>query len=316
MANYDGGYKYLFSHARMVEDLLKGFVKEEWVEGLDFATLEKVSGSYVSDDLRERADDVVWRIAWGEDWLYVYILLEFQSTVDPWMAVRIMTYVGLLYQDLIKSKKLSAGKKLPPVLPVVLYNGNQRWTAATDISQLVDETPGGLSRYQPHLQYFLLAERDYAEEELKGLNNLVAALFRLENSRSPEHLLNVVVELLRWLPGQKQDSLRRAFTVWFSRVLFPTRFDKKDQPVIEELGEVKTMLAERVKNWNRESEERGLKRGMQKGALQLLMRQLEKKFGGLSPDLVNKLEQSDETQILLWSENILTADTLGKVFGH
>jgi hypothetical protein len=31
---------------------------------------------------------------------------------------------------------------------------------------------------------------------------------------------------------------------------------------------------------------------------------------------VTKLEQSDETQILLWSENILTADTVGEVFGH
>jgi hypothetical protein len=32
----------------------------------------------------------------------VYLLLEFQSTVDPFMAVRIMVYLGLLYQDLIK----------------------------------------------------------------------------------------------------------------------------------------------------------------------------------------------------------------------
>ena len=95
MANHDGSYKYLFSHARMVEDLLKGFVREEWVADLDFTTLEKVSGSYVSDDLRERADDVVWRVRWGTDWLYVYILMEFQSTVDSWMAVRMMTYVGL-----------------------------------------------------------------------------------------------------------------------------------------------------------------------------------------------------------------------------
>ena len=62
--------------------------------------------------------------------------------------------------------------------------------------------------------------------------------------------------------------------------------------------------------------QKGMQKGMQKSALQLLMRQLEKKFGALSPDLVTKLEQSDETEILLWSENILTADTLGKVFGH
>ena len=123
MADHDSSYKYLFSHARMVEDLLRGFVREEWVVKLDFTSLEKVNGSYVSDDLRQRADDIVWRVRWGDDWLYVYILMEFQSTVDPWMAVRIMTYVGLLYQDLISTEKLVSGSTLPPVLPVVLYNG-------------------------------------------------------------------------------------------------------------------------------------------------------------------------------------------------
>jgi len=55
MAKHDSAYKLLFSHAQMVEDLLKGFVREEWVEKLDFSTLEKVNGSYVSDDLRQRA---------------------------------------------------------------------------------------------------------------------------------------------------------------------------------------------------------------------------------------------------------------------
>jgi len=83
MANHDHSYKFLFSHARMVEDLLKGFVREEWVTQLDFSTLEKVNNSYVSDTLQERQDDIVWRIRGGETRLYVYILLEFQSTVDP-----------------------------------------------------------------------------------------------------------------------------------------------------------------------------------------------------------------------------------------
>lgn len=46
---------------------------------MDLTTLEKCSGSYVSDDLRDRADDLIWRVHWGQDWLYVYLLLEFQS---------------------------------------------------------------------------------------------------------------------------------------------------------------------------------------------------------------------------------------------
>ncbi|MCK0164341.1 Rpn family recombination-promoting nuclease/putative transposase [Marinobacter sp. S6332] len=52
---------------------------------------------------------------WGESWLYVYLLLEFQSTVDKYMAVRVMSYLGLLYQDLIRQKHLTANGKLPPV---------------------------------------------------------------------------------------------------------------------------------------------------------------------------------------------------------
>ncbi len=46
----------------MVRDLLLGFVPQSWLAGLDIKTLEKVSGNYVSDDLRDREDDIVWRV--------------------------------------------------------------------------------------------------------------------------------------------------------------------------------------------------------------------------------------------------------------
>ena len=207
------------------------------------------------------------------------------------------------------------------MLPVVLYNGEQQWTAATDIVQLVQDIPGGLSRYRPRLQYLLLAEREYKDDqELRDLNNLVAALFRLESSKDPQQLLDVVILLLQWLAGPEQDTLRRAFTVWFSRVLFPNRIAETHKPSIEELDEVKTMLAERVKEWNKESMQRGIQKGMQKGmqkgALNLLSRLLETKFGPIGPEVMKRLEQADEQQLLNWSERILTAGNLSDIFGN
>ncbi len=77
-------------------------------------------------DREDDEDDVVWRVRAGDGWLYVYLLLEFQSTVDRHMAVRIMSYVGLLYQDLLRTGAVSRGKPLPPVVPVVLYNGQSQ----------------------------------------------------------------------------------------------------------------------------------------------------------------------------------------------
>ena len=248
MGDKDHSYKLLFSHPEMIRDLLRGFVREDWVKDLDFNTLERMNGSYVSDDLRDREDDVVWRVRFRDRWLYVYLLLEFQSTVDRFMALRMMTYLGLLYQDLVRTKRLTESGLLPPVLPVVLYNGEHRWNAATDMGSLIKEVPDELDRYAPRLRYLLLDEGTFSNEELGALENLVAALFKLENSRSEENLLEVVTNLLQWIGEPEQSSLRRAFTVWFNRVLAPKRQQK---PVFEELEEVSTMLSERVKEWNK-----------------------------------------------------------------
>ncbi|MCS6844512.1 MAG: Rpn family recombination-promoting nuclease/putative transposase, partial [Caldilineales bacterium] len=124
----DAAYKQLFSFPDMVADLLREYVPEAWVQEIDFGTLERVSGSYVSDDLRTREEDMVWRVRVRGQWVYIYVLLEFQTQVEPFMAVRIVVYVGLLYQDLIRRGEVTADRRLPPVVPIVLYSGERRWT--------------------------------------------------------------------------------------------------------------------------------------------------------------------------------------------
>jgi predicted transposase/invertase (TIGR01784 family) len=120
MSHHDHSYKLLFSHPQMVRDLLQGFVHEAWVADLDFSTLERVSASYISEDLRRREDDIIWRVRRAGDWMYIYLLIEFQSQPDPWMAMRMLVYVGLLYQELIKGGHFTDRGKLPPVFPLVL----------------------------------------------------------------------------------------------------------------------------------------------------------------------------------------------------
>ncbi len=99
---HDSSYKYLFSAPEMVRDLIMGFVPDEWLHSLDYTTLERVDGSYITEDFRGRADDIVWRFRVGGEWTYLYLLIEFQSSVDKYMALRMMVYQGLLYQDLIR----------------------------------------------------------------------------------------------------------------------------------------------------------------------------------------------------------------------
>ena len=71
----DASYKLLFSAPELVRDIIMGFIPDEWLHSLDYDTLEKMPGSYVTDDFRHRADDDVWRVKVGGDWVYLYLLI-------------------------------------------------------------------------------------------------------------------------------------------------------------------------------------------------------------------------------------------------
>ena len=168
--DYDGSYHQIYSHPEMIEDLLRYFVEERWIDELDFSTLEQINAKFYIDPLLEdkaeaerREGDLIFRVLTkaGEA-AYLYILLEFQSSSDTWMAVRIMTYVSLLYQYLIKQKQYSAKRKLPPVFPIVLYNGNGKWRGPLKVKSLIDLPPKSpLWAYQPNATYFLVNEGLY-----------------------------------------------------------------------------------------------------------------------------------------------------------
>ncbi len=313
--DHDHSYKLLFSHPDMVADLLRGFVHEDWVKELDFTTLERVGDGYVSDDLREREDDIVWRVRLGPDWIYVYLLIEFQSSVDPFMAVRVLAYLGLLYQDIIRTGGLTAERQLPPVLPIVLYNGKPRWSAAEDIADLITKAPVGLDRYRPRLRYLLLDEGRYAESELVPLCNVVAALFRMENSRTPQDVEQVLTTLVEWLKSPGQDSLRREFTVWLKRVLLPGRMPGVNFENLNELQEVKSMLAEQVVEWTKQWEQQGIEKGFNKGRQEgrqegeasLLLRLLERRFGSIDESIQDRLQAADADTLMNWADRLLTA---------
>jgi predicted transposase YdaD len=295
---HDASYKLLFSHARMVEDLLRGFVHEAWVRDIDWTTLERVSDSQISDDLRSRRDDLVWRVRWGSDWLYLSLLLEFQPTVDAYMAVRVLVYVGLLYQALIRAGQLPPSGTLPPVVPIVLSNGRGRWTAPLTMEDVVEPLPRSLAPYGPRLRSVLLDEGRYTERQLRPLRNLVAALCRRENSREPEDVQRVLGVLIDWLRTPADDSLRRAFPVWLRRVLLPARLPGVEIPEVHDLVEMHTMLAERVVEWTQRWKEEGLQQGLQQGQVQearaMVLEAVAAHFGETPPDIVATIEHVED----------------------
>jgi predicted transposase/invertase (TIGR01784 family) len=315
MAEHDGGYKLLFSHPRMVEELLRGFIREEWVADLDFATLERIGDSYVGEDLRERRSDMVWRLRWRgrtEDWFYVYLLLEFQSTPDPFMALRLLGYVALLLAGLVRTGVATAAEGLPAVLPLVLYNGKRPWSVPLDLSSLFRSVPAGCERYQPRLSYLLVDESRRLAEALAQPDSRVATLFRLETC-APEELPLLTSQLAMLLPPDQEPELRRAFTIWMSH-LVRRYVPGVTIPEVAELEDM-TMLEETLAEWFNGAREEGLQVGREEGQLegvrQVLLRQMERRFGKLPQRTLEQVRSISSLAFLEeLTERVLVADSL------
>lgn len=262
----DPGYKHLFSRPRMIRDLLSGFAARGWSETLDFTSLNALPASYVTKNLQQRHSDLVWRVRFHDErWLYVVVLLEFQSTVDQRMAVRMLTYTGLLYERLIADGALQDHDKLPPVLPIVIYNGARRWTAPTGLDELIAAGPTDtLAGYQPSLRYFLL---DHGRLQSTGLppDNLVSALIALEASTSPAEAAAATDRLIDLLARHDDRALTEAFSAWIDALLVPGNQRETTPDPLTRLKEVRTMLAERVQEWTREWVQQGRTEGRAEG---------------------------------------------------
>lgn len=307
MNGHDQGYKRLFSHPQTVAELMRGFLPPAWVERLDFSTLERVGNGFISDDLRERQSDVIWRLRWkgeGGDWFYLYLLLEFQSTSYPFMAARMLTYVSLLIEEIIRKEKLKPGARIPVVLPVVLYNGKRPWRAPLDLASLFVEVPESLRRHLPRLRYLVLDENrlDLARPGLS--RNTIASLFRIETCEEPRELPRLTSELSTLLPRDEEPELRRTITIWvlsvlrriFPGVIIPETVDLEDTPMLEET----------MREWS--------KKNRQEGIREVLLRQLERRFGPLPEEKRRGVEAiTSRARLNRLADRILTARSLDEM---
>ena len=316
MGQHDLSYRLFFAHRRMIQDLLREIVGERWVERIDFDSGERVDTSFVSPKHESRESDVIWKFRRqdGGDPVYVYILLEFQSRPDPSMPVRLMGYESLFYQSLMAGQPAAGWRKLPLVIPIVIYNGWEPWNVATDLGSLIGDLDPSAEIYRPQLRYRLVDEASYPREELAALNSPVADLFRIEKS-SDWWEVRASVHRLRLSIPPAEASLRQAFGTWLQKVILPrfglSQEEVSDTPTLEEL---ETMLAESIDRWNREIREEGRQEGRQEGEARVVLRLLRLKFGPLAPEIEERVHSADADRLLEWSERILNAESLQAVF--
>ncbi|SPR13846.1 Rpn family recombination-promoting nuclease/putative transposase [Orientia tsutsugamushi] len=126
---HDSLAKTIMSDPVAAQEFLEYYLPTDFKSLIDLSQIKVEQESYIEESLKKKYSDIVYRVATKKHGnAFIYILIEAQSTVDYWTALRLWRYTLLLCERHKKEKT-----KLPLVYNLVIYNAPRNlWDLFTD----------------------------------------------------------------------------------------------------------------------------------------------------------------------------------------
>jgi hypothetical protein len=319
---HDALFKSAFESPQDAAALLRELLPQPLREAIAWETLESASGSFVDLALADHHSDLLFaaRLRTGAPSL-VYLLLEHQSTCDPVMPLRMLSYQARIWG---RFRKEQPGARLPPILAVMVSHTPGGWTAARSFEQLLD--PGvlaipGLAALVPRFSMIVedLTERSDADLQARSLEPFQRiALWLLRDARDPDRLLD---GFDAWIPTILDAGHTRSgfdtITVlihYLFQILDPVNFNTlraKLQMLGTRSKEISMTIAEYLEEQGRK---RGREEGREEGRVAMLRSQLVYKFQSLDAEAEARLQAATPEALDRYARRVLTADSLAAVF--
>ena len=324
---HDSGYKRLFMNKTIFRQLIETFVEEEWVPRLDFERAERLDKSFVSEHYKETEADIIYKVPLrnSEQVIYLCLLIEFQSTVYRFMVLRSLQYKCDFYMDFVLSHKQVRGLKLPAMFPLILYNGDDKWSAPDNIEALI-ENAVDLGEYGLQFKHFVIAENEFDKEGLLRIRNIISTLFLAETHYDYTTLRD---ELLNLCDTEQDVHALELFINWLRQLathghINPTDFERMEAQyrTREEMKSMLIKALEQERDTLRQEgyaigEKDGIEKGIEKGMVaqrQTVLRLLQWRFSTAAAEqtlYAAQLEQIHNLEHLVQLlDQLLTIQTL------
>ncbi|MGH9832675.1 MAG: Rpn family recombination-promoting nuclease/putative transposase [Blastocatellia bacterium] len=171
---HDSFFKRLFGDPAVAADFMRCYLPAEILSRLDLDTLELEKESFVDPELRQHFSDLLFRVKTvTQSEVFIYLLLEHKSAPEPWVAFQLLRYIVQFWE-----RRRSQGcERLPLIIPIVFYHGQERWNVPLRLSALIESAGGAeLLKYAPDYEYDLRDLSASAGAEIKGQPRLRTGL--------------------------------------------------------------------------------------------------------------------------------------------
>ncbi|WP_342637641.1 Rpn family recombination-promoting nuclease/putative transposase [Orientia tsutsugamushi] len=133
---HDSLAKTIMSDPVAAQEFLEYYLPTDFKSLIDLSQIKVEQESYIEESLKKKYSDIVYRVATKKHGnAFIYILIEAQSTVDYWTALRLWRYTLLLCERHKKEKT-----KLPLVYNLVIYNGKEVYSAPRNLWDLFTDS--------------------------------------------------------------------------------------------------------------------------------------------------------------------------------
>ena len=164
-------------------------------------------------------------------------------------------------------------KKLPPIIPMLIYHGEYPWKVDTSFVSMFD-IPDTLMRYIPAFSYELTDVSHMPEGEIKGEIELRIVLTALRYIFHPEIMsrLKNIFQLFRELPDKsKFNEYLKLLLIYLGSNIKDVTPDKLREAVNEALNEGGAMMGTVFQELLEKGKEIGVKEGEEKKSLRVAL---------------------------------------------
>lgn len=246
---YDAGYKDILSNEGRFLEFLQKYIAAPWTKNISPDDVEKYNTSFTTGEYKNLESDIIYKLKINGSEVYFYVLVELQSSVDYTMPFRLLRYMMKLlehiFQNKDKNERERKGYRLPAIVPIILYNGFDLWTAARSFREYT-ENGDIFGDNIINFEYLLFDLKRRDDDSLSSPNTLLEMVLALDKRRLEAKDYAAEVERLKELTLTSELTKEEKITLskWVKYVCFrgnvPANFDKIFYELITK-GDISTM---------------------------------------------------------------------------
>ncbi len=268
---HDKLIKEIWSDKKEAQSFLENHLPNDILELINLDSLKIAKDSFIEEDLTDHYSDLLYHVKFEDDPGFIYLLFEHKSFKENLVHLQVFGYMNNIWK---LHAKQTEEKKLPIIIPLVLYHGKTKWEIDTSFSSIISGPCEKLKKYIPDFEFILYDLTQYADDDIKGkvLSQIMLFLFKHIHDNDILDKLPGILSLINQLT--MKDTGERSIETLLIYLFSTVDINVEDineivkKSISEDKGDILMTLAERLRN---EGFQIGRQKGRQEGAIEGLI---------------------------------------------